>query len=165
MTCTHNFWWRHMYVHPTIASGKDILGPEGPYISFPYNFTKKYFFSNFWLVSDSDRRDLSKEPIKSWGFCKSALDLNCSSRSVPYHKVYYTSTILVPTGDQYPTVHLTQISWIAVAPKMLVANQIWSHLAKPWEPSINPVLFLFLLHIIWKIIMTHHSLPSYFCVF
>ena len=30
-------------------SGKDILGPEGPYISFPQNFTKKYFFQKFDL--------------------------------------------------------------------------------------------------------------------
>ena len=78
-----------MYVHLTIASGKDILGPEGPYISFPHNFTKKYFFSKVRLVSDSARRDLSKEPIKGWGLCKSASDLIMSSRSGLYHKVHY----------------------------------------------------------------------------
>ena len=53
-----------MYIHLTIASGKDILGPEGPYISFPHNFTKKYFFSKVRLVSDSARQDISKESIK-----------------------------------------------------------------------------------------------------
>ena len=71
-----------MYVHLTIASGKDILGPERPYISFPHNFTNK-FFSKVRLVSDSDRQDLSKEPIKSWVLCKIALDLIMSSRSGP----------------------------------------------------------------------------------
>ena len=35
-----------------------------------------------------------------------------------------TSTILVPTGDQDLTVHFTQIVWMAVAPPILVANQI-----------------------------------------
>ena len=35
-----------------------------------------------------------------------------------------TSAILVPTGDQDPTVHLTQSFWMAVAPPILVANQI-----------------------------------------
>ena len=89
MTCTYDFWWRHIYVHLTIASGEDILGPEGPYISFPHNLTKKYFFSKVRIVSDSARRDLSEEPIKNWGLCKSALDLNWSSRNGPYHKVHY----------------------------------------------------------------------------
>ena len=53
-----------MDVHLTIASGKDILGPEGPYISLSHNFTKNYFFSKVRLVSDSARRDIFKEPIK-----------------------------------------------------------------------------------------------------
>ena len=35
-----------------------------------------------------------------------------------------TSTILFPTGDQYPTVYLTQSFWMAVAPPILVANHI-----------------------------------------
>ena len=35
-----------------------------------------------------------------------------------------TRTILIPTGDQDPTVHLTQFFWMAVAPPILVANQI-----------------------------------------
>ena len=76
-----------------------------------------------------------------------------------------TSTILIPAVDQDPTVHLTQSFWMAVAPPILVANQIWSHLAQPWEPSINIVLFLFWLHIIWRIMMTRHSLLSYFSIF
>ena len=59
-----------MYVHLTIFSGKDILGPEGPNISFPHNFTKKYFFSNVRLVSDSSQRDLSVETIKNGVFVK-----------------------------------------------------------------------------------------------
>ena len=33
-----------------------------------------------------------------------------------------TSTILIDTGNQDPTVHLTQIFWIAVAPPIFVAN-------------------------------------------
>ena len=41
------------------------------------------------------------------------------------HNLYSgTSTILVPTGDQDPTVHLTQSFWMVVAPPILVANQI-----------------------------------------
>ena len=40
-------------------------------------------FSKVRLVSDSSRRDLSKEPIKSWGWCKITLDLIMSSRSGP----------------------------------------------------------------------------------
>ena len=61
-----------------------------------------------------------------------------------------TSKMLVPTGPQDPTVHLTQSFWMTVAPPIFVANKNWAHLSKPWEPSINPVLFLFLLHIIWR---------------
>ena len=38
-----------MYVHLTISSGKDILGPQEPYISFPHNFTKNYMYQNFKL--------------------------------------------------------------------------------------------------------------------
>ena len=34
------------------------------------------------------------------------------------------STVLVPTGDQDPTIHLTQSFWMAVAPPILVANNI-----------------------------------------
>ena len=63
MRCTYNFWWCHMYVHLIIFSGKDILGPEGPYISFPRNFTKQYFCSKVRHFSDSAQRDLSKDPI------------------------------------------------------------------------------------------------------
>ena len=37
-------------------------------------------------------------------------------------ELQHTSTILVPTGDQYTTVHLTQSFWMAVAPPILVAN-------------------------------------------
>ena len=58
-------------------------------------------------------------------------------------------------GSFYP------IFWVAVAPPIFVANKIWAHLEKPWEPSIDPVLFLFWLHIIWRRMMTNHSLPSY----
>ena len=76
-----------------------------------------------------------------------------------------TSTILVSTGDQDPTVHLTQSFWVVVALPILVANQIWKCLVKYWEPSINPVLFLFWLNIIWRIMMTHHSLPLKISVF
>ena len=72
-----------MYVHLTILSVKDIVGHEGAYISFLHNFTKKYFFSKVRLVSDSAQRDLSKDPIKSWGLCKSVLDLILSLRSDP----------------------------------------------------------------------------------
>ena len=36
-------------MHLPILTGKDILGPHGVYISFPHNFTKKYFFQNFKL--------------------------------------------------------------------------------------------------------------------
>ena len=39
------------------------------------NFTKKYF-SKVRLISDSTRRDLSKEPIKSWGLFKNCLRFN-----------------------------------------------------------------------------------------
>ena len=80
-------------------------------------------------------------------------------------ELIHISTILVPAGDQDPTVHLTQSVLMAVAPPILLANQIWAHLVKPWELSINPVLFWFLLHIIWRRMMTHHSLPSYFSDF
>ena len=54
----------------------------GPYISFPHNFGQKYFIKSS-TFSESARRDLSKEPIKGWGLCKSALDLIMSSRSGP----------------------------------------------------------------------------------
>ena len=66
-----------------------ILVTEGHNMSFPHNFTKKYFFSKVRLVSDSARRDLSEETIKGWGLFKIALNLNWSSRSGPYHKVHY----------------------------------------------------------------------------
>ena len=35
-----------------------------------------------------------------------------------------TSTILVPAGDQDPTVNLTHSFWMAVDPPILVANHI-----------------------------------------
>ena len=35
-----------------------------------------------------------------------------------------TSTILVPTGDQYPAIHLTQSFWMAMASPILVVHQI-----------------------------------------
>ena len=41
-----------------------------------------------------------------------------------------TSTILLPTGDQYPMVHLTQSFWMTVDPPILVADQILAHLEK-----------------------------------
>ena len=52
------------------------------------------------------------------------------SRSCSFTKMYFitnldsTSTILVPTGPQDPTVHLTQSFWMAVAPPIFVANNI-----------------------------------------
>ena len=57
------------------------------------------------------------------------------------NKTEHNIKILVPTGDQDPTVHFTQSFWMAVAPPILVANQIWTYIVKPWETSINPVLF------------------------
>ena len=45
-------------------SGSHILGPQGPIISFPHNFTKKDFFSKVQLVTETTRSDISKEPIK-----------------------------------------------------------------------------------------------------
>ena len=36
--------------------------------------------------------------------------------------VWSTSTKLVPTGDQDPTIHLTKSFWIAVDPPILVAK-------------------------------------------
>ena len=49
-----------------IMSGSHILDRQGPIISFRHNLKpKKYFFSKVWLVSDSARSDLFKEPIKS----------------------------------------------------------------------------------------------------
>ena len=76
-----------------------------------------------------------------------------------------TNTILVATGTQYPMVHLNQSFWMSVAPPIVLANNNWAHLAKPQEPSINPVIFLFWLHTIWRRMMTHHLLLSDFCVF
>ena len=49
MTFTYNFWWRHIYIKSPIMSVSHILGPPGPIISFPHNFTKKYFFQKFDL--------------------------------------------------------------------------------------------------------------------
>ena len=43
---------------------------------------------------------------------------------VTYNIVFGTSTIMIPTGDQDPMVHLTQSFWMAVAPPILVANHI-----------------------------------------
>ena len=65
MTCTYDFQWHYIYVKSLILSGSHILGPQRSIISFPHNSTKKYFFSKVQLVSETDRSDLSKEPIKN----------------------------------------------------------------------------------------------------
>ena len=46
MTCTYDFRWRHIYVKSPILSVSNILGPQGPIISFPHNFTKNIFFKS-----------------------------------------------------------------------------------------------------------------------
>ena len=54
MTCTYDFWRRHIYVKSPILSGSHILGPQGPIIYFPHNFTKIFFFRRstcFWNFS------------------------------------------------------------------------------------------------------------------
>ena len=89
MTCTYDFWWRHIYVHMTIASGK-IYWVLRVHIFISRITSPNSFFSRVRLVSDSALRDLSKDPIKGWGLYKSGLYLKWSSRSVPYHKVHYT---------------------------------------------------------------------------
>ena len=50
-----------------------------------------------------------------------------------YFILFYlgTSTILVPTGDQDPTVHLNQIFWMDLDAPIFVANQILAHLENP----------------------------------
>ena len=51
-------------------------------------------------------------------------DANKMERKERAPRATGTSTILVPTGDQDPTVHLTQSLLMAVAPPILEANQI-----------------------------------------
>ena len=49
-----------------MTSVKDIFGTQGPNISFPHNFTKKYFFktsSCFWF---SSTRSLQRSWFSSW---------------------------------------------------------------------------------------------------
>ena len=45
----YDFQRRHIYVKSSIMSGSHILDRQGPIISFPHNFTKKYFFQKFDL--------------------------------------------------------------------------------------------------------------------
>ena len=71
-------------------SGSHILGTLGPIISFPNNLTKKYFYSKVRLVSETARSDLFKEPIKSYCYCKNALELIRSVTSGPKCQVHYT---------------------------------------------------------------------------
>ena len=75
---------------------------------------KKFFFSKPGVASDSARRDLFKYPIKIWVWCKSALDLILSLRSVPCNQVQYTKTA---TWDViYETslfnISVTSINWV-----------------------------------------------------
>ena len=56
---------------------------------FPTQLHQEVFFFKTSSFSKTDQRDISKEPIKSQDFCKSALDLILSFRSVPYHKLHY----------------------------------------------------------------------------
>ena len=51
-------------------SGSHILDTQNPIFSFRHNFTKQYFFSKVRLIPDSDRSDLSKEPIKMGTYVK-----------------------------------------------------------------------------------------------
>ena len=59
--------------------------------------------------------------------------------------------------------HLTQSFWLAVAKPILVANQIWAHLAKPWEPSINPMLFFLIAHHLKKNDDSPFTSVKFFC--
>ena len=69
--------------------GKCVRIPDGGHIFLSRITSAKSTFSKVRLVSESARRDLSKEPIKGWGLCKSAVDLNWSFRSGRYHKLHH----------------------------------------------------------------------------
>ena len=73
------------------------------------------------------RKSLIPDPSFHWGKLQLAFIFLGDPRATDAAVVAQTmatSKILVPTVDQVPTVHLTQSFWMAVAPPMLVANQI-----------------------------------------
>ena len=67
-------------------------------------------------------------------------DSNIAKKRHPpfFSFVWSTITILVPTGDQDPTVRLTKSFWMAVDPPILVAKCRRRHLMEevigcPWQ--------------------------------
>ena len=70
-------------------SGSHILDPRNPFFSFRRNFTKKYVSSQVRLIPDSNRSDLSKEPIKSELSCKNAKKIKNSVTTGPKCQVNY----------------------------------------------------------------------------
>ena len=131
MACMHAFWWNSIYLHLTIYPGKDILVPEGPNISFPHNFIKNYLFPKIQVVSDSDRRDISKDPIKIQGLRKNALALIISLThqtwgQVTYNRIFMPTILWKYAVKQYHTYIIHP--WINRTDATTIQHHYWPNL-------------------------------------
>ena len=136
MTSTSDLWWRHMHVHLPISSGKDILGPKNPYISFAHNFTKKHFFSKLQVVSETAQKDISKEPINSSDIFGQSHILFLTNTSYYYLRISTWSRVRSDLVIRMARPHLKNkkaMLLVSIIPKMRIVNPLvaWLSIVHP----------------------------------